>query len=211
MFFTASGIGSVAENRAGKLSYVFRAGDVSRQAFHKFSGEEASDLRTKKMATYWGQTVRDQIQHMIATHQNPPATDNEYLTGIFVSSSRDKQWSVYEVPIKAELAKDRKIVTYAVTPLTAPIPYTVELGSSHNMVKEFFTIQTKRSIVAQQKMGEIIKSHPNVDSIAFSLEFAILTAEKWEPNNPTFGGKVDVLELKRDGGVHWVKVKENCR
>jgi hypothetical protein len=195
------------------VTYVYQAHDLAKEAFERFKSEPNTDSRTRSIANYWGGATA-RIRNLAATHQDVQIKPgDEVLRGFFFSNAKKKGWSIYMVPIEARQDRTKgiaPIITYAVNPwLYSRDDMPIFESGGHNLVGEFLSGKTQRSIAAENKTLETIKSHPGTDEDAFKLESAIVTAEDWEPH-ADFGGSVDVIELTRRG-THWLKVKDKCK
>ena len=218
VFFTAVGNAEMGDLKDGKPFVIYKARELSEESFARFRKEPNTNSRTKKMADYWGQTVRNQISAYIAARHWVPTYRTEQgpevLKGIFASNTPPSNWAIYEVRISADRPKSQEVlqtITYHVDPKSIPPNLKLALnGEYRGLVGEFVSVQTPRSIAANKKMLTIIQSNPTIDADAFGLEFTVSSVEEWAGPHSDIGGDVDVLELNSTG-VHWLKVKEGCR
>lgn len=214
-FFSATGRIFLGDKKGRERVFVFKAHDLSKQAFARFKEEPNTDARTKRMAKFWGNSICNRLRAYVANgHHVPSDPDGQILSGIFVSALAGTDWSIYRVTIMTQPSKSRKSLqtfTAQVEPSTFPVGSAAELGVDyHELIAEFMSEQTARSIKANKKMRDILQSNPTIDVDAFRLESIIAALEEWTGPDVDIGGEIDVLELTRNS-THWLRVKDECR
>jgi len=220
-FFTAIGNVVMEDKKDGKLYYIYQARKLSKETFARFKNQPNSSSRTKSMANYWGKTVSDEIRAFIATRRSVPTTpDGQVLKAVFVSNTPPMDWTLYEVEIMTDppnppngptIHGELQTVTYNVHSENIPLDITKGLNAEYrSLVLEAVAGQTPRSVIAKNKMQEIIRADPTMDRVAFGLEYILATVEEWAGAKSNIGGPVDLLELNSTG-VHWLHVKDECR
>ena len=211
-----SAVGSVDAGDE-KVGVIYSAHEIAKETFAKFKDLPNTNSRTRKMADYWGRVVLNRMRDAIAKHIHfATDADNAIMTALFISvpeTSKPTTWPIYEVQVTAKSPKARagpQAPAYIVQPASIPTGNFRLLGPKYrDLVGEFVSAQTPRSVAANNKMLTVLRANPTIDSDAFTLQAAIAALEDWAPNEP-IGGKTDILELTRSG-FDWIAVKENCR
>jgi hypothetical protein len=201
-----------------KVGFTYRAHKIAKETFARFKDLPNTNSRTRKMADYWGQAIRDRMRDVIAKHiRFPTYAGNSVVTAIFISTPdtlRPATWRIYEVEVTAKPPKapgGPQIPAYIVQPASIPTGNFRLLGTKYrDLVGEFISAQTPRSVAANNKMLTILRANPTIDADAFTLQSAIAAVEGWAAPNEPIGGKTDILELTRSG-FDWIVVKDNCR
>jgi len=218
MFFSATGSVEQAEKKRGVFVYTYKAHESAKLAFQRFQRGRNTALRERQIATYWGNEMRRKIQDIFARRPKQwPGDSDTVLTGVFGGATGTAEFSFYIVKIEFHTSKsnpDAKVVTSVVTAWTPAQGQSLNwrvLGSPDIVgVDEFLQGQTPRARAAINRARDTIKVNSGIDVTAFLIETAIISAEDWAVHKYEVGGPVDILEVTNKG-LHWIKVKDECR
>jgi hypothetical protein len=214
MLFFATGLTVVGDKKTGRI--IYSANDLAQKSFTKFGSMSDAVLRSKKMATYWGESVRKRISDdEIIQPDFWKKANRQLVQGIFVSRSEKTSWFVLKVqviPRPAESNRSPPVVTFSIIPVQFISGQVMTSGDPHAvyLVEEFLSQQTARSIAANQEMLKIISSNPGIDKEMFTLKSIITVIEEWAGPDASIGGPSDILELTRND-IHWLEVKDECK
>ena len=176
------------------------------------AGKSAADS-VETIADRWAQTIKT---HWNSLYLRTPQTvihatehGNGFITcGIFAESrSGEIAATSRDLYFVSDSADHFKIV-----PVYINVGGIRAVGRT-DVINEFFHTTSKRAkderekwITQHNTSGSMLR--PNWIDLSFLVRLIELTI-KYDSSGEV-GGKIDVLELQKDGAIHWVKRKANC-
>ena len=228
LIFAATGI-------VGDSSYLlpqglrFDATEEARRVFLRYSQapENFFDLGTVgTLASNWGTAM---AKHFRAAAEASPASlqewrkrvdrsrDSPFIVGVFAGLESDGEISVYSVNV--DYVKPREGLASAEPFFLTSMPFSDDYPDDFPLLTPFgmpeivHEISEGKSARAQQEINtrHILQKTLSAEAYARSqvIRMVDLTIA-YHPKQEFVGGRIDAIELPRDGKVHWVQRKQNC-
>lgn len=161
-------------------------------------------------AIEWGKSISSHFQSMLLWHSEQvievARTGNGILTRAMIGGVNDD----------GSLLLVETIITFqeGVLQYPSPITHTLECPKSYCAIgeveieQEFVNLTSKRAKKEARKWKPPKKSNPADFDILRAMRLVELTIQYHEGND--VGGKIDAVEMDKDGSMRWFAIKDNC-
>jgi len=143
--------------------------------------------------------------------------DSPFIVGVFAGLESDGEISVYSVNV--DYVKPREGLASAEPFFLTSMPFSDDYPDDFPLLTPFgmpeivHEISEGKSARAQQEINtrHILQKTLSAEAYARSqvIRMVDLTIA-YHPKQEFVGGRIDAIELPRDGKVHWVQRKQNC-
>jgi hypothetical protein len=228
LIFAATGI-------VGDSSYLlpealrFDATQEARKVFllHSLTAENLLDLGTVgTIASNWGAIMS---AHFRAAAEASPASlqewmkrvtlshESPFIVGIFAGLEPDGEISVYSVQVDYARSSEgtAPVEPYFLTSMSIPdeSANAFPLLKAFGMPEIFNEMSDAKSDRAKQEISARQSLQESLPADAFARRQVIRMVDltiAYHPKPEFVGGRIDAIELSRDGTAHWIQRKEDC-
>jgi hypothetical protein len=210
LFFYAGGLAEIRD-LGGTHAVRFSAKRIALNAFQKYRREHRSAQRLSNMANLWGKLMTPEADATLKKFGSDQF-QNEMGWGAFggLDDSGKPVFMIANMGFRvATDGSARSMFNVERGPPDAAHPLA-ETPSAASSVNEFLLAQTDRAKTANLRFNMRFKKELDPFYISHRYAAALEAAIEWHPENPSIGLPVDLVELKRDGHIVWLKRKPHC-
>lgn len=209
--FVASGLVGYDNNGPLDLLDTWRATDEARRLYADLlkRNPEWQDDRLDEFALAWGNLVRSRIATL--ARFNPLAVSSSVVNGVLttalVATGREKR--IQAVVVQIGVDSTGEIALLPLRRIESEVCPPCALGRGE-IVTEFLGLTSERARLEAARFARETRTLVEDERQARRVLRLVELTIDLLPDRNEVGGRIDALELRAGGGVHWIQRKPGC-